>query len=144
MKECELCGRESELMKARIEDTVLSVCKKCCYLGIKIEEAEKAVTQKISDKIQLTEIIPDFAQKIKNAREEAGISKTDLANKLGISPSLLTRIEKGMRPTDKIVKKLEKALNISLFYKETVIATKTEKLPEVTLGDVVQLRLRKK
>lgn len=143
MKECELCGRESELVKAHIEDTMLNVCKKCSCLGIKIE-AEKVMMQKPVAKIELTELIPDFAHKIKEAREATGFSRNELANRLGISASLLTRIEKGFRPENKIIKKLERELKINLFYKESVTATTMHKTPEVTLGDVVELRLRKK
>ncbi len=144
MRECELCGKESVLEKIKIEDTVLNVCKKCSCLGTKIEERELVKTQQTQAKIEISELVPDFPAKIKEAREKAGFSRTDLAQKIGVSASLVTRIEKGMRPTDKVVKKLEKELKITLFYKETITSIKTERVPEVTLGDVVQLRLKKK
>src|SRR6056297_1855214 len=41
-----------------------------------------------------------FAQKLKKVREETGLSQKDLAEKLGIGPVTMNRIEKGSQPPD--------------------------------------------
>lgn len=139
-----MCGWNGDLVRANIEGTILRVCKKCSVLGAKMEEAKAEQKPLRAARIELTEFVPDFAEKIKHARESAGMNKSDLARRIGVSHSLVSRIEKGMRPTEAVAKRLEKELKIGMFYKDTVITTKAEKMPEVTLGDVVELRIRKK
>ena len=137
-----MCGKSCELVKAKIEDTLLMVCKKCSFLGTEIETENSVSSARQSKPMVITEIIPDFAKKIKAARESSKQSKEQLSQKIGISAVVLTRIEKGMRPQDAVTKKLEKELGIALFYTETVTITAAQKTPEVTLGDVVELRLK--
>lgn len=142
MKECEMCGWSGELVRASIEGTVLNVCIKCSALGTKMETPQKP-EQKPS-RLEVSEFIPDFAGRIRSSRLSAGFSTADMARNLGISPSLLSRIEKGMRPTTAVARKLEKQLGITLFYKDTVTVEKVPAAPEMTLGDVVALRIRKR
>ncbi|MBI2578590.1 MAG: TIGR00270 family protein [Candidatus Aenigmarchaeota archaeon] len=145
MTECEMCGWNGDLVRANVEGTILRVCKKCSVLGAKMEEAKtEQKPLSLARKMEISEFVPDFAEKIRHARESAGMNKSDLARRIGVSPSLLSRIEKGMRPTDALARKLEKELKIGLFYTDTLTTVKAERTPEVTLGDVVELRIRKK
>ena len=113
--ECELCGRDSQLIKAEIEGTLLSVCPACSRLGriaeIKIEMNEK---QNIPVSIGESTINPDFARLVKNSRVGLGLSIEQLGKRINETAAVLERVERGMRPTDELAKKLEKALKIKM------------------------------
>lgn len=52
--------------------------------------------------------------KIKNLREKAGMSQTELADKLGLSKSVISAYEKGIRnPSFKVLPLLAKIFNVS-------------------------------
>ena len=63
----------------------------------------------------MREEIENYGQIIKSARIEAGYSRDDLAERVGISPRYLQSIEnKNQIPSFKILSKLVRELNISL------------------------------
>ncbi|HLC77305.1 MAG TPA: multiprotein-bridging factor 1 family protein [archaeon] len=111
--ECELCGRNAQLTKAEIEGTILSVCDSCLRLGRQVEFTVEMPT-KTKREIGTSSINPDFASMIKKARSSQNFSIDQLASKISEKVSVLDRVEKGMRPTDMLAKKLEKALKIKL------------------------------
>ncbi|MBQ7914639.1 MAG: helix-turn-helix transcriptional regulator [Clostridia bacterium] len=58
-----------------------------------------------------------MGEKIKNLREKAGLSQTELADKLGLSKSVISAYEKGIRnPSFKVLPQLAEALNVSQLY----------------------------
>lgn len=55
--------------------------------------------------------------KIKDLREKAGMTQTELANKLGVSKSVVSAYEKGIRnPSFKVLPLLAKAFNVTELY----------------------------
>lgn len=55
--------------------------------------------------------------KIKDLREKAGMTQTELANKLGVSKSVVSAYEKGIRnPSYKVLPLLAKAFNVTELY----------------------------
>ena len=55
--------------------------------------------------------------KIKDLREKAGMTQTELANKLGLSKSVISAYEKGIRnPSFKILPLLAKTFNVTELY----------------------------
>ncbi len=55
--------------------------------------------------------------KIKNLREKAGMTQTELASKLGLSKSIVSAYEKGIRnPSFKILPQLAKTFNVTELY----------------------------
>ena len=55
--------------------------------------------------------------KIKDLREKAGMSQTELADKLGLSKSVISAYEKGIRnPSFKILPQLAKIFNVTELY----------------------------
>ncbi|MEM7819959.1 MAG: multiprotein-bridging factor 1 family protein [Candidatus Aenigmatarchaeota archaeon] len=144
--ECELCGKDTELIKAKIEGAVVSVCKKCSKLGEVIIEAKPIkIKEKPKVMIEETTIDPKFAQIIKNARESMKLTREDLAKKINEKVSVIENIEHGMRPTDNTARKLENALRIKLLgYEVKNIKMTTTKTEELTLGDIATIKTNKK
>lgn len=90
---------------------------------------------------EMEEIAQDYDQRIRNARESAGLSQKELANDLNEKASLIRKLERGdTLPSDAVQKKLERKLDITLA--EGVDAEDAEweggsSSGSYTLGDVV-------
>ena len=131
--ECEICGKpvpENNPIRAKIEGSVMVVCKECSKLGTvqKAPPKPKYVKQNKGKKPANTrkrnysrndepseELIEDFSFEVRKAREAKDWSREDLGRKINERVSVITRIETGkMTPDTKLTKKLEKALNIKL------------------------------
>jgi putative transcription factor len=144
--ECELCGKESKLAKAKVEGVVVSVCENCASFGERVLEA-KPVQMREKPKIVIEESVidPKFAEKIKNARESMKLTREQLAEKIKEKLSVIEHIEHGMRPTDIVAKKIERLFGIKLLgYSGKEYIQPAQKPAELTLGDVVEIRQRKK
>ena len=162
--ECEICGKEvpeNNTIRAKIEGTVMVVCKECSKLG-KIQKAPpkpKFVKQNKTKKSQnkknnrknysrddepSEELVEDFNNIVRNARESKDWSREDLGKKINERVSVITRIETGkMTPDIKLTKKLEKALNIKLLEKIDKIDLNqfiNNNSGERTLGNVVKIK----
>lgn len=113
--ECELCGRNATA-KAEVEGALLDVCDSCARLGrrVDIPPAQLNTPEKRQKEIGVSSINPDFAAMTKNARSKSGMNLEDLGKRINEKSSVLERVEKGMRPTDALARKLEKALKIKL------------------------------
>nr|WP_241432448.1 multiprotein bridging factor aMBF1 [Natrinema gari] len=63
----------------------------------------------------MDELATDYDDRVRNAREDAGLSQSDLANELNEKASLIRKIERGETlPSDKVQSELEDFLEISL------------------------------
>ncbi len=144
--ECEICGNRVTT-KARIEGAILNVCSSCVKFGKEIR-AQPDIKNIIGiikpQKVIEQAINPDFAAIIKEAREEKKLTREQLANKINEKVSVIERVERDMKPDVKLRKKLENALNIDLSYEEEKVQVKLQKNEDYTLGDAVQIRIRKK
>lgn len=125
MEECELCGRKiSTAYIINIENVRLRVCEKCSndkkVLFIDDGKQKAASTadkyiENSSDNDEIEQIIDDYGEAIKRARESMGLSLKVLAELLNEKESFLARIERQKTtPNSKLIEKLEKTLNIKL------------------------------
>lgn len=58
-----------------------------------------------------------FSEKIRRLREERRLSQADLAKDVGVTPQLISLLEKGQRdPSLKIIKKIANALGVTASY----------------------------
>lgn len=92
---------------------------------------------------EMDEVAQDYDQRIRSARESAGLSQTTLADQLNEKASLIRKLERGdVLPSDRMQRKLERALDISLSAgSEEPEDTEWEggtSTGEYTLGDVVR------
>lgn len=160
---CEVCGRKihGEPITALIEGAKLTVCSECSRHGkiIYDEPKPKALMAKPSGTrrplaIQIKkppeisvdtsiELVENYGDKIREAREKFGLSHEDLGKRLNEKVSLLKKIETGkMAPNNMLATRLEHALKIKL-----IVPASEEKVPptrisrtaseELTLGDLM-------
>ncbi|WP_296788661.1 multiprotein bridging factor aMBF1 [uncultured Methanobrevibacter sp.] len=159
--ECEICGKpvpEHNPIRAKIEGSVMIVCKECSKLG-KIQKAppkpkfvqQKNKQQKNKPKRNYSrndepseELIEDFDFAIRKARESRDWSREVLGKKINERVSVITRIETGkMTPDIKLTKKLEKALDIKLLEKVDNVDLNqfiNSSSGERTLGNIMKIK----
>lgn len=122
MSSCELCGKESgSLTKVKIEGAKLSVCDSCSDLGTELKSSKKKKRKKNksgrstggrSQKV----LAPDYGKRIKEAREEEGISIKEIADELNEKTSLISKIEKEqLKPDKALAGKLSNRFDITLY-----------------------------
>lgn len=159
-RQCEICGADISGSPERIviDGSVLEVCKSCARFG-KPEDKWSPVPRKIvpverSFRVQkpkprdhfrdFVEVVPDYGNIIKNARESMNLSLEDLALRIKEKASLLRKIEREeLVPEDDVRKKLEKELRIKLTEETTEERLKSKGGSKVlTLGDIANIRKR--
>ena len=89
----------------------------------------------------MDEIVADYDQRIREARESRSLSQEDLAKELNEKASLIRKLERGdMLPSDDVQSKLETELEISLIEGEDADDTEWsgDSSTTTTLGDVVK------
>lgn len=156
MEYCDICGApiEGRPYVIKLDNAVLHVCKRCAALyGANVVEERQEQPRRISPQPKRPppprqesryEIIEEYAEVIKSARESMGLTREALASYLGVKESVLRRIESGqLMPDIQLAKKLEKALGVKLL----VPARQAEEPSSsggprrgLTLGDVAELR----
>jgi putative transcription factor len=164
---CEVCGRKIHENPNRvvIEGAKLTVCNDCAKHGKSTWEEplpkprlapqqqgtaiptqgpiqiRKKVTQAKVDTSE--EIVEDYSEKIRQAREKLGLSHEDLGMKINEKANVLRKIEtRKLSPNNLLVSKLERTLKIKL-----LVPVADEKIPqnlpkaasrELTLGDLMK------
>ncbi|HDD60892.1 MAG: TIGR00270 family protein [Thermoplasmata archaeon] len=127
---CEMCGKDvNELVLVEVEGAFLKVCKSCARMGKEMKRPSRAAETHSPATPALRrrssppdifermtkEVVEDYPQRIRRAREALGLSQEDLARKINEKKSIIAKLESGhIYPPDKLVKKLEKALGIEL------------------------------
>jgi putative transcription factor len=148
--DCEVCGAPDATIIAIVEGVKMRICNKCAKYASRIisrEQPEEKKTTKSRGPEKEFELVEDYAQRIKNAREKKGINRSDFAAAMNIKESFLRRIEDGeLVPDDDLIKKLSTALGIELLEEVEVSSQKveTKKSSGLTLGDVVELKKKSK
>jgi len=91
---------------------------------------------------EMEEVATDYDQRIRNAREAAGLTQEELAKQINEKASLVRKLEHGdMLPSDDVQKKLERKLDISLTESGGDEDTEWESGGDsqgLTLGDMVK------
>ena len=135
MADCELCGAMKvgtrSVMMGRAE---VQACKRCTEkMGLDEKKVApglaKARTTPTSTSggyggigrkgkdIMLRgekELASDFSKRVATARTKRGWDKRELASKMAEKINVINNVESGKRPTDAVIRKLERALDITL------------------------------
>jgi putative transcription factor len=166
---CEVCGRKIHENPNRvvIEGAKLYACNECAKHGtrtweetpkIKFTEPQRQAASgaapmrgpiQIKKKIiqarvdTSQEIIQDYSEAIRQAREKMGLSTEDLGMKINEKESVLRKIEtRKIAPNDLLVSKLERFLKIKLLVPvaEEKVSQNLPKTAnrELTLGDLIK------
>ena len=162
--QCELCGAPivGPSKTIQIEGAELCVCVRCAKHGTEVQQprrrgapqkkpgvaASQATRRRPRDVFDLMEgeLVDDYADRIRAAREEREWSTLDLAHAIKEREILVKKIEKGdLIPEDDVRKKLEKALNIRLIDSaEDTASTGGPGRVTMTVGDVISFKKSRK
>ncbi len=155
MPQCDMCGKETQLAKASIEGAEMNVCLECSKFGKIIEmPRRRSASAPSAPRLPprrpeiLQVIVPDYAQKVREAREKLGLTQEEFAKKLSEKQSIMQKIEAGQfRPSIKTARKLERLLKIRIVDQVEdgnipLTAAKAEKSDSMTLGDFIKFKKR--
>ena len=141
MSNCELCGRESELLRVNVEGVLVSVCSSCSKYGTLIQEEEKSRPIIISQREEVIEdLAENYSQLIRAKRTELQLSQKEFSKKLSEKESFISKLEQGtLQPTLETAHKIEKLLGIKLVTKTINESSKTStKTQQFTIGDLIK------
>ena len=154
--QCELCGRDYNCRPAIVDGVKMMLCPGCIHHGQVIEtksETPSGVRKPILNRIKRPkvkdvyrdmnkELVSGWNNLIKNSRMKKGLSREELGFKIGERTVTIAKIENGdLRPSDKIIDKLEKELEITLFEKVASVppvSTASRSTGPLTLGDFIK------
>lgn len=166
--QCEMCGETIRGMPklVRVEGAELQVCSRCEKYGTEVQQPKRsdvrrpvartggaptpaaASVRRRRDMFDYMEgdIVEDYAERIRHAREAKGLSQKDLALQMMERELLVKKIEKGeFVPEEDVRRKLEKVLGIRLLEAVAPDADKKSRdLLAPTLGDVTIIKKVKK
>ena len=126
MTECEICGRSTDdLYEIKVEAALMLVCEKCSRGKSVLHQFGRETKQAIpsysappgkgSGREGEDEIVENYGEVVRNAREALGLPVKVLAEKINETESSLSRIERQKAPpSEKVMRKLEKELGIKL------------------------------
>jgi putative transcription factor len=154
--QCELCGMECFCKPATIDGVKMMLCPNCIKHGQAIEYREKpkpSSYKPVSERIKKPkvkdvykdmnkELVSNWNTLIRSAREKKGLTREQLGFKIGERTVTISKIENGdLRPSDKVIEKLEKELNIKLIEEVAEMPaslTSTKSSGTLTLGDFIK------
>ena len=161
MGACELCGAEgvstkrAKIAKPVGHNSILECCNRCIEsMGLIVEavrvptyvpptETQSSVSGKGISGVDImtkdeVELANDFHSRIRNARKHRGLSQEDLAKQMNEKIAVIQKTENGIRPTDSLLNKFAKALDIKLFvesvsHAHTMVASDNDR--QMTISD---------
>ncbi len=152
MEDCEICGRQiSTVYVVKIENAIMNLCARCAKGKTPIEVIEEQVKSRPSHmqekkSAEEYEVVSDYGKRIRNAMSSMGLTTKVLAERINEKESVLIRVEnQKLPPDDKLVKKLERELNVRLTQeiKEERSRAPPRHNEPLTLGDMA-IRKEKK
>ncbi len=96
---CDMCGKETDLVIALIENTELNVCENCSKFGKVKRKVHISTPIQKSKKIEkepeevTKRIIKGYGNLIKDAREKLNLKQEEFAKKINEKVSLIHNIE---------------------------------------------------
>ena len=140
---------------ARASQSLLECCNGCIgSMGLIVQQVERTtVSAPAEPRIQVSgkgitgvdimtkdevELANDFHSRIRNAREHRGLSQEELAREMNEKIGVIQKAENGIRPTDSLLNKFAKSLDVRLFiesisHAHTMVASETDR--QMTISD---------
>jgi putative transcription factor len=154
---CDLCGSSKlPFYTAKVEGVSMTVCERCkthaSDARLKSVEAPRPVKKNALEapanaapqRKEIMQLIrPDYAARIKRAREKLGIKQEDFAKIIAEKDSMLHNLESGKHePSLDLARKLEHHLHISLVmqYEENGAPINAKHDGPLTIGDLIKRR----
>ncbi len=150
---CDLCGKETELFRALVEGTELTVCSGCSKYGkitgkVKAPPPEQKTQEKKKAEAEepIDAVVGNFGELIKKKREDLGLNQSDFAKRIAEKESILHKLETGgIKPTLDRARELERLLGLKLVEELREEPLSQQKSNDImTLGDFVKIKARKK
>ncbi len=151
MGNCEICGKRFDnLEKAIVEGVLINVCHDCSKFGKVITikkpliEPERIIS--VQRKEETEDIVDNYAELIKQAREKKGLKQEELAMNIAEKESIIHKIETGsLKPSFKLARKLEQFLGIKLIELQEEKKDLSLNLKDngLTIGDLLRIKNRK-
>ena len=150
---CEICGREGGLVRAKIEGSILRVCKNCARFGELFPET-KSLAVPIMKRVRGPDhrakpiesesvLVSDYGRIVRAARERRGLSQKDFAKKLNEKESIIRQIEhEHIKPDDATSKKIQNFLGVKLLTIVADVEDESTKSAELSLSDIAKIRKR--
>ena len=154
MYDCEICGKKTEILYViDVEGAQLSVCASCSHgkpvideIGVRRETVRgKRVISTRKRDIEARELVEDYGERIRKAREAMKIDLKVLGEIINEKHSTLLRVEEGKMPPDiNLTAKLEKALGVKLVSEtEETEGPQAKRSGPITLGDALIHKTKK-
>ena len=166
--QCEICGAEisGKSHHVLVDRAEMEVCDRCKNFGKEVEKrapvthtsrggsapvelGQMPVVRRprrdLFDKMK-DELIENYADAIKNARESRHMTQEDLAGKILEKANVIRKVERvELVPEEDLVKKLERALDIKLTegVEELESHQRRGESRGLTLGDLINVRKNK-
>lgn len=159
-----MCGKKDvETVKALVEGVEMNVCPACARYGQRLSDHSQKFSKNVKKKTERKSfkshpdddkrVVPDFAKRIKEAREKSGMTQQQLADKLNEKESQLHKFESGRaNPNLTIARKIARLFNITLV--ETIEEESMEEKKDakeesasqksMTMGDFLKEAMDKK
>ncbi len=164
MGTCELCGLERvSTRKAAVSHTILECCNRCIdSMDLVVERHIPTTVQPNPPSSQITgkgvegvdimtkeseELAADFHTRIRTAREARGWTQGDLGRRINERANVIQKAENGIRPTDSVIRKIGKILNLKLFVISLPTNTRmliSESSKEMTISDAGVIKQKAK
>jgi putative transcription factor len=149
MSNCEMCGKDTSLVTAKIEGGELNVCNDCVKYGKVINKPTfSSRTARISPQKPESRIKSNYSTQIHRARESKQMTQQEFAGFLNEKESLVAKWESGsVKPSLDTARKIGRILYIDLIEQDD--SPTDLKIPqhkssgELTVGDFIKVRKRK-
>lgn len=131
-----------------MESARLTVCHNCVRYGTEVQKKPMQSDRKLAfhPRKEDYEVVDEYPDVVRRGRENKGLTQKELARTINEKESVIHRVETGhMRPSRKLARKLENALDITLVEKmsEPEIVHTRRYSDELTIGDIIRIKKRK-
>ena len=154
---CEVCGREihGQPYYRIIEGGRMTVCGRCAQFGSqewdprqprRQEGRQRTNSRSRRNAVEATEeleLVENYGELIKKTRQRKGMKVEDLAKRINEKESIIKKLEKEeLTPDNKLVQKLNRALNIKLIQRATMtnVPIISKPIGSRTLGDLIKIK----